>query len=199
MKGRREVASSRMRRGGDRLAFTNLKSGGRRRLRSPITMAWNLGSGPAALFRHWYRTARHSDADRNVGFHVALSPEQTTDAGAQIMTQQDPSRPVKPAESARPVDAQSTRQGRSGARILWLLIISGGAAAVLLLGIWFFSQGGLSNTNANDGDQAVDAQAFQGDAATPPAADAPTGPNGETRPAPTGETPNVNAPTAPSN
>ena len=115
------------------------------------------------------------------------------------MTQQDPSPPVKPAGSARPVDAQSTRQGRSGTRILWLLIISGGAATVLLLGIWLFSQGGLSNTNANDGDQAVDAQAFQGDAATPPAADAPTGPNGETKPAPTGETPNVNAPTAPSN
>jgi hypothetical protein len=116
------------------------------------------------------------------------------------MTQQDPSlRTVKPAGADQPVGAQSTRQGRPGTRILWLLIISGGAAAVLLLGIWFFSQGGLSSTNANDGDQATDAQAFQSDAATPPAADAPTGPTGDARPAQTGETPNVNAPTAPSN
>ncbi len=82
--------------------------------------------------------------------------------------------------------------------ILWLLIVSAGAAAVLLLGMWFLSQGGLSQTNANDGGQAVDAQAFQGDRAPPPAADAPTGPTGEARPAPTGETPNVTAPTQPS-
>ena len=115
------------------------------------------------------------------------------------MTQQDPLRDVKSAETEQSVDAASTRQGRSGTRILWLLIISAGAAAILLLGVWFFSQGGLSNTNANDGDQAVDAQAFQGDAATPPAADAPTGPNGQADPVPTGQAPNVNAPTAPSN
>ena len=31
-----------------------------------------------------------------------------------------------------------------------------GAAAILLLGLWFFSQGGFAATNANDGDQAVD-------------------------------------------
>ena len=116
------------------------------------------------------------------------------------MTQEDPhSKTAGAVHTGRSADAQSTRQGRPGVRILWLLIVSGGAAAILLLAIWAFSQGGLSNTNANDGDQAVDARAFQGDAATPPAADAPTGPSGEAQPAPTGETPNVNAPTAPSN
>ncbi|MDO9607157.1 MAG: hypothetical protein Q7J26_01420 [Brevundimonas sp.] len=116
------------------------------------------------------------------------------------MSHQDPQTKITNADRpSRPVDAQSTRQGRSGVRILWLLIISGGAAAVLLLAIWAFSQGGMANTNANDGDQAVDAGAFQGDAQTPPAADASTGPAGEAQPAPTGETPNVNAPTAPSN
>jgi hypothetical protein len=116
------------------------------------------------------------------------------------MTQQDPSlRNLKAEEAGRSIDAKSSRQGRPGTRILWLLIISGGAATLLLLGIWLFSQGGLSNTNANDGGQTVDSQAFQGDAATPPAADAPTGPTGEAMPAPTGETPNVNAPTTPSN
>lgn len=99
----------------------------------------------------------------------------------------------------RPVEAQYVRQGRPGVRILWLLILSGGAAAILLIGIAWVTQGGFSNTNANDGDQAVDVRAFDGDAATPPAADAPTAATGAAAPAPTGETPNVNAPTAPSN
>ncbi|MBA4808367.1 hypothetical protein [Brevundimonas sp.] len=115
------------------------------------------------------------------------------------MTQQDPHANTTKVHTLRPVDAKSARQGRSGTRILWVLILSAGAAAFLMIGIWFFSQWGLSATNANDGDQPVDVQAFQDDAATPPAADAPTGPNGEARPQPTGETPNVNAPTEPSN
>ena len=116
------------------------------------------------------------------------------------MTHQDPhSRASDPVQQGRPVEAQYARQGRSGVRILWLLVVSAGAAAVLLLGMWFVSQGGFSSTNANDGGQAVDAQAFQGDAATPPAADAPTDASGQARPVPAGEAPNVNAPTQPSN
>ena len=99
----------------------------------------------------------------------------------------------------RPVEAQYVRQGRPGVRILWLLIISAGAAAILLIGLAWITQGGFSNTNANDGDQAVDAAAFSADAAVPLAADAPTTATGAPAPAPTGETPNVNAPTAPSN
>ena len=99
----------------------------------------------------------------------------------------------------RPVEAQYARQGRPGTRILLLLIVSAAAAAVLLLGMWLLSQGGFSNTNANNGDQAVDAAAFQGDAATPPAADAPTNATGEDVPTATGAAPNVNAPTQPSN
>jgi len=99
----------------------------------------------------------------------------------------------------RPVEAQYVRGGRPGVRILLLLIVSAAAAAVLLLGMWFLSQGGFANTNANIGDQAVDAAAFQGDAATPPTADAPTTATGQAAPAATGETPNVNAPTQPSN
>jgi hypothetical protein len=114
------------------------------------------------------------------------------------MTQQDPHPNTPEGHTLRPMDAKSTRQGRSGTRILWVLGVSAGAAALLLMAIWFFSQGGLSATNANDGDQPVDVRAFQDDAATPPAADAPTGPAGEARPAPTGQTPNVNAPTEPS-
>lgn len=115
------------------------------------------------------------------------------------MTQQDPQGSSgDPAVLRRGVDARSTRQGRSGVRILLILVASLGGAALLLALIWFFSQGGLSQTNANDGDQPVDARAFDGDAMTSPAADAPTGAAGEPRPVPTGEATNVNAPTEPS-
>ncbi|RZJ84561.1 MAG: hypothetical protein EON88_27155, partial [Brevundimonas sp.] len=82
----------------------------------------------------------------------------------------------------RPVEAQYVRQGRPGVRILLLLIVSAVAAAVLLMGMWFVSQGGFSNTNANDGDQAVDSAAFSGDAATAPTADAPTTSAGQAAP-----------------
>lgn len=98
----------------------------------------------------------------------------------------------------RPVDAQYVRGARPGVRILWLLIISAGAAALLLLGMWFVSNGGFASQNANVGAQAVDAAAFQ-DAGEVPAADAPTTATGEAVPTPTGEAPNVNAPTVPSN
>ncbi|MEJ6789746.1 hypothetical protein BrevBR_09335 [Brevundimonas sp. BR2-1] len=98
----------------------------------------------------------------------------------------------------RPVEAQYVRGGRGGVRILTLLIVSLAAVAVLLLGMWFVSQGGFANTNANSGQQAVDVQAFNDDAATPPTADAPTAAGGQPTNPPTGETPNVNAPTAPS-
>ena len=95
----------------------------------------------------------------------------------------------------RPVEAQYVRGGRGGVRILTLLIVSLAAVAILLLGMWFVSQGGFANTNANTGLQAVDAQAFNDDAATPPAADAPTTATGEPTNPPTGEASNVNAPT----
>ena len=99
----------------------------------------------------------------------------------------------------RPVDAQLVRGARPGKRILWILICSAGAAAVLLLGMFLLSNGGFANQNGNNGQQAVDSQAFNGDAMTPPAADAPTDAKGAAQPVPTGEAPNVNAPTVPSN
>lgn len=95
----------------------------------------------------------------------------------------------------RPVEAKYVRGGGRGSRILTILVISVAAVSILLLGMWFVSQGGFARTNANVGDQAVDAQAFQGDAATPPTADAPTTSTGEPTNPSTGETPNVNAPT----
>ena len=99
----------------------------------------------------------------------------------------------------RPVDAQLVRGARPGKRILWILICSAGAAAVLLLGMFLLSNGGFANQNGNSGQQAVDSQAFNGDASTAPAADAPTTATGAAQPVPTGEAANVNAPTVPSN
>ncbi len=95
----------------------------------------------------------------------------------------------------RPVEAQYVRGGRGGVRILTLLIVSLTAVAILLLGMWFVSQGGFAKTNANDGDQAVDAAAFQNQTVEVPAADAPTTATGQPTNPPTGEAPNVNAPT----
>lgn len=112
------------------------------------------------------------------------------------MTDQSPhDKAADAVHEGRPVEAQYVRGGRRGGRILILLLISLTAVAILLLGMWFVSQGGFARTNPNTGLQAVDAQAFSGDAATPPAADAPTTATGEPTSPPTGEAPNVNAPT----
>ncbi len=60
----------------------------------------------------------------------------------------------------RPVEAQYVRGGGEGRRILVLLLVSLSAVAVLLLGMWAFSQGGFADTNPNTGAQVVDVQAF---------------------------------------
>lgn len=94
----------------------------------------------------------------------------------------------------RPVEAQYVRGGRGGVRILTLLIVSLAAVAILLLGMWFVSQGGFADTNANTGAQAVDSQAFREAAATPPITDAPTTATGQPTNPPTGEASTVPAP-----
>jgi flagellar basal body-associated protein FliL len=82
------------------------------------------------------------------------------------MTHQSPhDKAADAVHEGRPVEAQYVRGGRGGVRILTLLLVSLAAVAVLLLGMWFVSQGGFAKTNANDGDQAVDAAAFQTDPA----------------------------------
>jgi len=112
------------------------------------------------------------------------------------MTHQSPhDKSADAIHEGRPVEAQYVRGGRGGVRILALLIVSAGAAALLLLGMWFVSNGGFDRTNANSGQQPVDAQAFNREAATPPTADAPTTSTGQPTHPPTGEAPNVNAPT----
>ncbi len=96
----------------------------------------------------------------------------------------------------RPVEAQYVRQGRGGKRIMVVLIAGIALVAIAFAVIWLASAGGLSQTNANDGDQPVDAAAFQGQGGRDiPTADAPTTPTGGPTAPPTGEAPNVNAPT----
>lgn len=115
------------------------------------------------------------------------------------MTHKDPhSEAADAVHEGRPVAAQYVRGARPGKRILVLLIVSAGAAAILLLGLWAVSNGGFAAQNANTGAQAVDSAAFQSSGAAP-AADAPTDATGRAVPTPTGEAPNVNAPTVPSN
>ena len=98
----------------------------------------------------------------------------------------------------RPVEAQYVRGGRGGVRILTLLVISLAAVAILLLGMWFLSNGGFASTNENVVGQAEDARAF--DNSTAPAPDAPTTSTGATKAPTAGTDANVNAvETAPAN
>jgi len=113
------------------------------------------------------------------------------------MTHESPhDRSADAVHEGRPVEAQYVRGGRGGVRILTLLVISLAAVAILLLGMWFLSQGGFARTNANTGQQAVDSQAFSSDRAASPAADAPTTSTGEPAALPADQTSNVNTPTA---
>ncbi|MFC7377445.1 hypothetical protein [Brevundimonas sp. GCM10030266] len=93
----------------------------------------------------------------------------------------------------RPVEAQYVRQGRSGVRILLLLVVSAGAAAVLLLGLWLVTNGSFAALEPSSDEKAVEAQAFD----APVTADAPTTSTGEPATPPAGTTPNVNATTTP--
>lgn len=112
------------------------------------------------------------------------------------MTHESPHEKAADAvHEGQPVEAQYVRGGRKGGRIVVVLAISLAAVAILLLGLWLVSQDGFARTNPNDGNQAVDVQAFDGDSATPPTADAPTTATGEPTNPPTGEASNVNAPT----
>ena len=82
------------------------------------------------------------------------------------MTHQDPhSHSADAVAGHTPIEAQYVRQGRGGVRILWLLIVSGGAAAILLLGMWLLSNGGFQSVNPDAGARPADTAAS--DAAAP--------------------------------
>lgn len=60
------------------------------------------------------------------------------------MTHQDPhSHSADAVHDHHAVEAQYVRQGRGGRRILVILLLSAGAAAVLLIGMWAVSNKGF--------------------------------------------------------
>lgn len=93
-----------------------------------------------------------------------------------------------------PLKAQSARQGKLGRPIVWVLGIALLLTAIGFVVVWTRYSAPLAATNANDGNQAVDAAAFRDEDAIP-AADAPTDARGNPTSPPTGEAPNRNAPT----
>ena len=90
------------------------------------------------------------------------------------MTHQDPhSHSADAVADHTPIEAQYVRQGRGGVRILWLLIVSAGTAAVLLLGMWLLSNGGFQTVNPDAGGTREDSAAFNRPGAPPSAAPPP--------------------------
>ena len=86
------------------------------------------------------------------------------------MTHQDPhSHSADAVEHQAPIEAQYVRQGRSGKRILWILILSAGATATLLLGMWLLSNGGFQTVNPDAGGTREDVAPFDEPAQTPAA------------------------------
>ena len=71
------------------------------------------------------------------------------------MTHDDPhSRSADPVHEGKPVEAQYVRQGRSGVRILTVLVISVALAAAALLGWWLLNSGAFTETELEGGREA---------------------------------------------
>ena len=91
----------------------------------------------------------------------------------------------------RPVEAQYVRGGRGGVRILTLLAISLAAVAVLLLGMWFVSNGGFASTNDGAIGQAEDVTTFNESGPNIPSPETPTTATGQPAPADPGQVTNA--------
>ena len=116
------------------------------------------------------------------------------------MTQEDPhTNAAQAVEEGRPIEAQYARQGRGGVRIIGVLLGGLVLVGIAFAIIWGLSGSKMKEMNANDGDQAVDARAFQGAAQDPaPTPDVATGARGEPGVQPSNAEPaNVNAQTNP--
>ncbi|KPF80500.1 hypothetical protein IP78_07015 [Brevundimonas sp. AAP58] len=103
------------------------------------------------------------------------------------MTHNDPhSRAADAVHEGRPVEEQFVKQGRGGRRIT--LVMAAGIALTLIgfVVLYLVFAPGFSARDANTGQQAVDAAAFQDGTVTPPVADAPTTATGEPTSPPTG-------------
>lgn len=92
------------------------------------------------------------------------------------------------------VDAARVKQGRSGRRIVLILVCGLLLTAIGFAFVYMSWNRPFAATDANDGDQAVDAAAFQTGDRRIPQASAPTTSTGEPTHPPTGDAPNVNAP-----
>lgn len=76
------------------------------------------------------------------------------------MTHQDPhSHSADAVNTHHAVEAQYVRQGRSGRRILMILLLSAGAAAVLLIGMWAVSNSGFARQDGASEPAPVEASA----------------------------------------
>ena len=113
------------------------------------------------------------------------------------MTHDDPhSRAADAVHEGRPVEEQFVKQGRGGRRISMVLVGGLVLTAIGFVILYLVFAPAFSAGDANSGQQAVDAAAFQGEGGdSVPAADAPTTSTGDPTSPPTGEAPNVNAPT----
>lgn len=92
------------------------------------------------------------------------------------MTQVPPD-PIHPDHEE--IKVQDVRQGRSGRRILMILIVSAGAAAILLLGLFALNGPALDASNAGESG-AAETQAFDNNTAESPIVD-PTAPEASAR------------------
>ena len=109
------------------------------------------------------------------------------------MTDHDPhSKAADAVHEGRPVEGQYVNQGRGGVRISALMAIALVLTAIGFIAVYLAYSGAFSGADANDGDQAVDAAAF--DNSGPPQPDAPTNATGEPVAPAAGTTPNVNSP-----
>lgn len=76
------------------------------------------------------------------------------------MTHQDPhSHSADAVHDHHAVEAQYVRQGRSGRRTLVILLLSAGAAAVLLIGMWAVSNTGFQRQDGASEPAPVEATA----------------------------------------
>lgn len=97
-------------------------------------------------------------------------------------------------ETPMTIEPQRGRQGRSGRRIVVVLFVAFVLTAIGFALTWGAWMKPMEDSDANTGQQAVDAAAFK-DEDRIPTASAPTTATGEPTNPPTGEAPNVNAPT----